>query len=155
MRVAVGLSVLGLILAVGTHQASAQQPPAACTPATDDTLRPLPAPLADQARRALNLHSISPTQLGSSVVVRCMDGHVLACSFGANLPCGKANIAQTLPQGEAWCRQRPNANFIPAYITGHDSAYQWHCVNGAPQTIGAPAPLDARGFFQKYWKSLG
>jgi hypothetical protein len=35
-------------------------------------------------------------------------------------------------------------------VTGHDSVFQWSCHDGAA-IPSDPAPLDARGFFQRYW----
>src|SRR6202007_1910319 len=46
---------------------------------------------------------------------RCADGAVLACVYGANIPCGsKANTSQTLTPAIAdYCRQNPDSTFVP------------------------------------------
>ncbi len=120
----------------------------------DDTLRPLPASLAPQARQAFALHDISTAQIQQMTVMRCMGGKPYACFIGANLPCGKANLARTLPAAKDWCGKNPKADFIPAYISGHDSAYQWRCQNGQAVAEGSPAAVDARGFLTQYWRPL-
>ncbi len=120
----------------------------------DATPRPLPGSLVPEVEQVFGLHNADPAWVERSTVVRCMDGKLLACNAGANLPCGKANTALMLPAGVDWCKQNPNSDFIPAYITGHDSAEQWRCNNGAPAITGKPAPVDAGGYLSDYWKPL-
>jgi hypothetical protein len=142
------LLALGLLLA---HPAAA----ATCAAGqTDDTLSPLPAALVPQAVAAFGLHGMPAAQVEKSTVIRCLDGKILACNYGANLPCGKANTSRAMPAATAWCHDNPAADFIPAYITGHDSIFNWHCVGGAPAATGPPAALDARGFLAAYWRPI-
>ena len=117
---------------------------------TDDALRPVPQSLARQAGAAFGLRG-GPAD---GTVVRCMNGRVLACNYGANLPCGLANTDTEMPRAESWCKARPDASFIPAYVTGHNSIFQWRCQHGAPVHIGRAEPIDARGFIARYWKAL-
>jgi len=116
---------------------------------------PLPAALVPQAQKVFGLQNADPAWVERSTVVRCMGARLWACNMGANLPCGKANTATALPAGDDWCKQNPNSDFIPAYITGHDSVQQWRCTNGAPAITGKPAPIDAQGYLAEYWKVLG
>ncbi len=120
----------------------------------DSNPAPLPASLVPAAEKAFGIHTADTGWVERSTVVRCMGGQLLACNMGANLPCGKANTATTLPAGDDWCRQNPNADFIPAYISGHDSAEHWRCANGAPAIAGPPEPVDAQGYLSNYWKIL-
>ncbi len=150
------------ILAFGNFALAAR--PAAAAPAehespraycsrigTDDTLR-LPTPsLAPAIRR---LFGLSGADVLKSSYYRCAGGAVLVCSVGANLPCGKANSSKTLPAAAQWCATHANSDFIPMYVTGHDTLYSWRCA-GASAAAGAPiGKLDARGFFPDYWKKL-
>ena len=129
--------------------------PAVCAPgATDDRLRTLPEHLVPKAVLLFNMRGASARQVERSTVVRCVNGRVLVCTYGANLPCGKANTSRELSGGEAWCQQSRNSSFIPAYITGHDTIYRWRCVNGAPVATGPTEDVDARGFIARYWKPL-
>jgi hypothetical protein len=86
--------------------------------------------------------------------IRCMDGQLLACFTGANLPCGKMNRARDNPGAEAFCRANPNAGFVPAYAAGHDSIYRYRCVSGRPDIDGAAQTLDPRGFAAGLWTTL-
>ncbi|MEJ1975319.1 MAG: hypothetical protein WDN49_03875 [Acetobacteraceae bacterium] len=45
-------------------------------------------------------------QTGASV--RCMDGRLLACFVGANLPCGKMNAARDNPGADAFLPRQPS-----------------------------------------------
>ncbi|MBW4023812.1 MAG: hypothetical protein HIU92_11870 [Proteobacteria bacterium] len=131
-----------------TGAASAQ---AVCARAgTDDALRPLLPTLVPSARAAFGYTGMSAAEVQRMTVFRCMDSQVLMCSWGANLPCGKAETAQSLPAAVNWCEGHRNDAAIPAYVTGHDTIYQWACHDGAPVT-SHPAKLDARGFFHSYW----
>lgn len=120
----------------------------------NDTLRPLPAALVPQVQQAFGLH-MSAAQTQRMTVTRCMGGKLYACVAGANLPCGKANLGTSLPAAKEWCTQKPDADYIPAYISGHDTAYNWRCQGGKAEIVPPSAALDARGFFQQYWKPVG
>ena len=150
------LPVLPVLLVLGVLGVSAARPAhaAAACQGNDPALRPLPAALVPQAMQAFGLQHMDPGWVMRSTVVRCMGGKIWACNTGANLPCGKANTASAMPAGQDWCKQNPNADFIPAYITGHDSIRQWRCVDGAPAATGPPEAVDAQGFLVAYWKVL-
>lgn len=120
----------------------------------DATTQPLPAALVPEADKAFGLQNADPSWVERSTVVRCMGGRLWACNMGANLPCGKANTATVLPAGDDWCKQNPNSDFVPAYISGHDSAEHWRCTNGAPAIAGPPEPIDRQGYLENYWKVL-
>lgn len=120
------------------------------------TNAPLPLPLAyvGRVKQAFGLHAISPTEVQKLTVARCMGGHLYACFVGANLPCGPANTSAHLPAATSWCQENPNTDFIPASITGHDSAYNWSCAHGHAQITAPSAPLDADGFLKDYWRKI-
>ncbi len=87
---------------------------------------------------------------------RCMDGKVVACTVGANIPCeGKADTSTTPNEGMTnWCASNPNSDFIPAAAAGRETVYEWRCANGAPQ-LGRPILTpDARGFISNFWYVL-
>ena len=90
-----------------------------------------------------------------STVFRCAGGHVLVCTVGANLPCGKANTSRAPNTGELqWCRDNPGSSFIPAVATGHDTIYQWQCQADKPQIVRQTLHVDPRGFIVEVWKKL-
>jgi hypothetical protein len=119
----------------------------------DDTVRPMPAEYGPAFQKAFGLN-IAPNQAQGTGVVRCAQGAVMACSIGANLPCGKADTSRSKPAADAWCRANNNPAVIPAYVLGHATIYQWQCKDGRA-VAGAPIEkLDARGFIARYWKRL-
>jgi hypothetical protein len=153
MRVSTVLlaSAAGVVLLSHAHAQGA----GVCKPgAGGDVVRSLPLALVPQAAQVFDLHDMPAEQVRRSTVVRCMDGHLLACDRGANLPCGKANTSRSLKGGNAWCRRNPDSDFIPAYITGHDTIYEWRCKHGVPEPTATVVSVDARGFIAQYWKPL-
>jgi hypothetical protein len=83
--------------------------------------------------------------------IRCMDGRLLACFTGANLPCSKMNVTRDNTGADAFCRANPDAPVVPAFATGHDAAYLYRCSAGRAEITGGTFPLDARGFAASLW----
>jgi hypothetical protein len=135
-------------------QPQAETPGQFCARArTDDTLRPIPPTLVP-AVNAL-LHTDMPPKVAVRMTVfRCAGGHVLICGMGANLPCGKADTSRTSEGGTAWCRDHPDADFIPAYATGHATIFDWRCRDGAPVIVRQNFQIDPRGFVAEFWREL-
>lgn len=144
--------VLALGLARPAHAADA---PAACKAGqTDDTMRLLPPGLVPEARKAFGLSSSMPDALiQQTTVYRCDAGQTLICTAGANLPCGRADTAKTSDAANEWCASQADASVVPAFVTGHTTAYDWSC-QGGKAVPGKEAPLDERGFFKDYWKPV-
>jgi hypothetical protein len=86
--------------------------------------------------------------------IRCMNGRLLACFTGANLPCGKLHAAPENAGAAAYCKTDPQALVVPAFAVGHDAAYAYRCVDGRPSITGATFRLDARGFAATLWAPL-
>jgi hypothetical protein len=147
----VALLVAALAL-FGGGAASADQPAAYCKRVgTDDTLRALPQSLAPQVARLFGLH-MPAASIAQTSYFRCLNGSVMACTVGANLPCGKANTSRSLPAADAYCHANPGATFVPMVVTGHDTIYQWRCVGSSAAAGGPAEQLDSRGFFVRYWQ---
>lgn len=87
---------------------------------------------------------------------RCMDGKVYACTVGANLPCAaKADASRTPgPELATFCKEQPEADVIPAYVTGRETIYAWRCRSGAPAIDQQVAHADARGFITEIWYQI-
>src|SRR5271167_3474406 len=135
--------------------AHAEQPAAVCVRiGTDDALRPIPESLVPAVNATFG--TAMPTRVAvDTTVFRCADGHVFVCTAGANLPCGRANASRTPGPGMVdWCREHPDAEFIPAVATGHDTIYVWQCRDGAPRIGRRILEVDARGFIAQYWREL-
>lgn len=135
--------------------ALAETPAAMCKRVgTDDTTRPIPQSLVPAVNAAFGVWMPDQVAMDSSVF-RCAEGHVMVCTVGANLPCGKANTSRAPNAGELqWCGDNPNAAFIPAVATGHDTIYQWRCHAGSPHIVRQSLQVDQRGFVAGYWKTV-
>jgi hypothetical protein len=87
---------------------------------------------------------------------RCMDGTLLACTIGANLPClTNADTNRTpTPAMIEHCASAPDAASIPAYVTGRATVYVWRCAGGEPEVVRATTQPDARGFRADIWHEI-
>jgi hypothetical protein len=79
-----------LLLLLTAEQARGQDAVRLCREkGTDDDLRPIPQSLLPAAKKIFGL-SMPNQQVLHSTVYRCADGHVLLCTYGANLSTGGA-----------------------------------------------------------------
>ncbi len=150
------LAALAVVTALvfGVTAASAESPAQTCSRlGTDDTLRDVPASLGSAVNAVFGTR-MPPAEAARMTSYRCFRGRVLLCTIGANLPCGKANVSQTLPGANAFCRENPNADVIPAAATGHDTIFAWRCSGRTATAVRQTAQVDARGFIKAYWKPL-
>ena len=101
--------------------------------------------------RDLNL---KPSQ-GKMMEWRCANGAVLACVYGANIPCdSKANTSQKPTQPIIdYCRQNPDSQFVPMVVTGHETSVSWACHGPDPVVIRSEA-VDAQGYQRSYWHAV-
>ncbi|MCB8881582.1 hypothetical protein ACELLULO517_15135 [Acidisoma cellulosilytica] len=147
MVAAVGFLLLSAMPALAANMAL-------CGPTeTDAAPRPLPQRLIDMARTSFGYTQMPADVVTRMTVFRCAAGQPLLCSLGANLPCGKANAASSLPAVTQYCAANPQSDVVPAYVAGHDSLYQWRCADGRA-LASSPAALDAQGYFAEYWKAV-
>jgi hypothetical protein len=125
----------------------------------DDTVRPF-----DPSLRAgfLKAHKLlfpdrkdkpDETEL-KTASYRCMDGHLLACFVGANLPCAKLDTSTENKGATAFCRQNPEAVSVPMSATGHDTIYFFSCSNGSAKIKEQNWKVDGRGFGVDLWKPM-
>jgi hypothetical protein len=145
------VAVLGLLGASAGARADEAPAPYCRGVVNDDVLRPPPETLAPAIERLFSLANAYPP---GAAFYRCAGGDVMVCVVGASLPCGKANTSTALPAADEWCRTNVNAEFIPMYVTGHDTIYEWRCTGSTATTTGPTAKLDARGFFAEYWRKF-
>jgi hypothetical protein len=123
---------------------------------TDDALRPLPPALVPSFLRAFGLERMPAEVAERTAYVRCDGGRTLACSTGANLPCGPADARRDMPEADAWCRANGDAGagVVPAYVVGHATLYAWACRGGRAVPVRQVAHVDRRGFVAEYWRPL-
>jgi hypothetical protein len=116
--------------------------------------RAIPESLVPAAVRLFGLEEMSTEQVRRSTVYRCAAGQTLVCNLGASLPCGNANTSRALPEADRWCAENPGSDFIPMYVTGHDTIYRWRCQGAKAAATGEPLELDRYGFISRYWKPV-
>jgi hypothetical protein len=151
----VGPALAALLLAPPGAAAWAQAAQPLCRGgATDDTPREIPGSLVPASVRLFGLEAMPEEQVRRSTLYRCAEGRVLVCNLGANLPCGKANTRSDLPQADAWCAENAGSDFIPMYVTGHDTIYRWRCDGTKAAISGEPLQVDRRGFIARLWKPV-
>ena len=130
LRIRRGLALgrlAGALLSPGAP-AQAEEPVQYCARVgADDGLRGIPPALVPAARRVFHL-SAPDTAVQRTTVYRCSGGAVLLCTTGANLPCGPADTSRSLPGASRYCSENPGSPFIPAFVTGHATAYRWRCA---------------------------
>lgn len=149
------ITVAAAALLASASATRAESPGEACTRiGTTDDAAPIPKALVPAANKALGTQLLTHEAMATTVF-RCVDHHVMVCTTGANLPCGKANTRREPAAGMAqWCHENPNADFIPAVVTGHDTIYAWRCHGGTPRIVRQALHVDPRGFVAEYWKPL-
>jgi hypothetical protein len=150
------IAVLTCRFEIGSAAADeADQSASVCRPGmTDDRLMPVPASLAATARAAFQL-ATPDDMIRKTTVYRCMDGRTLLCTTGANLACGKADTDRHPSAVADWCRAHNDVDFVPMFVTGHDTIYRWSCAGGSPSIAATVEPVDARGFLSRNWKDVG
>jgi hypothetical protein len=147
------LAALVALSLYAPHAARAASPFAYCRQAgTDDTLREIPASLVPTAVRLFGLSHMPTAIVQHGTYYRCFDSRVFICNVGANLPCGKADTSQNLPPANAWCADNPNSPFIPMYVTGHDTIYDWRCTGTKATPTKTIFHTDPSGFVAEMWK---
>jgi hypothetical protein len=87
---------------------------------------------------------------------RCMEGAVMACTVGANLPCQtEADTSKAPSQAMTeFCQANQDSSFIPAAITGRATVYTWRCSTGRAVAGTQVNAVDQRGFIANIWYRL-
>jgi hypothetical protein len=115
---------------------------------------PVPTALKPFLSRALGLpdgRDFRP----ESYYWRCMNRMVFVCAIGANIPCGaKADLAKRNLGADKYCQDNPEATFVPAYATGHETLFAWSCSLGRAVPGKGIAKLDARGYRIDIWHKV-
>ncbi|MBN1247369.1 MAG: hypothetical protein JXC32_06905 [Anaerolineae bacterium] len=116
----------------------------------------VPESVAEGLRDALNVPETPLDVLQNGTSWRCMKGEVYACFVGANLPCeAQANTDRTpTVEAEDFCRENPEADVVPAAVTGHETVYTWRCSEGVPEVVEQVFHPDAQGFLSEFWYQI-
>lgn len=98
--------------------------------------------------------AVDESEFENQAQYRCMDGKVMVCFIGANLPCVKINTAKDNPGAAAACKDAKDGETPAAAQVGHDSAYSFVCRGGKAVVDGEAWTLDKRGFAKEIWTEL-
>ena len=83
---------------------------------------------------------------------RCMDGFVYACTYGPNLPCGKADLSsRATPEMIDFCAEHFDGTPLPGSLVGHQTIYGWVCRGETPATTHQKYQVDPQGFVVSFW----
>jgi hypothetical protein len=109
--------------------------------------------VAHALKRATGAPESASLNLFRHAAWRCMDGHVLACSVGANIPCwSKADVRRApSPATRSYCGENPDSDVVPAVVTGHETVFEWRCRGGKPVIVRQVLAVDARGYQKDFW----
>ncbi|WP_198157552.1 hypothetical protein [Methylobacterium nodulans] len=148
------LTLLTALLLTSVSIAQGQDAKSYCAKVgNDDRVKPLPATLVQDARRALDLRDMDNAWVRESTVYRCMSGYVWLCNHGANIPCTKADVRRTSEGATQFCRENPGSDIVPMAATGHGTIYSWKCVGKKPRIVSSET-VDPRGFIANQWTRL-
>lgn len=121
----------------------------------DDRVQPVPDALLPNARQMFDVPAeTADSYVQATTSVRCMNGAVWLCSYGANLICEKADVSRDSPGADRFCKQNPDSIGVPMAATGHATVYDWKCVGREARIVGQIVEVDSRGFIAGNWKRL-
>lgn len=84
---------------------------------------------------------------------RCMDRTVYACASGNSPICAKMSPNDNIAGIRRFCREDPNAQGIPAAVTGRFPVV-WSCQQGKLVIKEGDFRVDKRGYPVEYWKMM-
>lgn len=115
-----------------------------------------PESIARDLRTVLNTPDTPLEFYQQGLFWRCMDGRVYACVVGANLPCwAKADLSQEpTPVMNDFCAENPDAEVIPAVVTGRETVYAWRCEGTTAVVDRQVSEVDERGYPADIWYAL-
>jgi hypothetical protein len=117
----------------------------------------MPDALIPLIKKTMNLpEDASSDYIRQTAFWRCMDGKVYVCMTGANLPCTEKADTSRVPSAAMtdYCSENPSQAFIPAYITGRATIYDWGCEEGKPVAARQLFKPDKQGFISDIWFEL-
>ncbi|MCB9151968.1 MAG: DUF333 domain-containing protein [Caldilineaceae bacterium] len=117
----------------------------------------VPEALVAGLKKASGISADAPSEmLAQNSYWRCMDGRVYACFVGANLPCTTKADTSITPTAamNSFCTSQPNADVIPAAVTGRATVYSWSCADGVANAGEQVFDVDAQGFLANIWYAI-
>lgn len=126
-------------------------------PGADYTGPAVPESIAKGLKKAFGSPESTPLDIFTNGTYwRCMDGKVYACNVGANLPCeSKADVNKEPTQGmKDYCKDNAGSDFIPMYVTGHSTVYEWTCDGTTPTAGKQFSEVDSQGYQKNIWYEI-
>jgi hypothetical protein len=113
----------------------------------------MPDWIARALMRAVHAPPDAPLAVFRHAAWRCLDGAVLACAYGANIPCDqKADPSHTPTIGaKRYCAQNRASNVVPAFAAGRATIFEWRCAGGEPVIARQILDVDAAGYPSAFW----
>lgn len=127
------------------------------SPGADYTGPGVPESIAKGLKKAFGSPESTPLDtFMKGTYWRCMDGNVYACNVGANLPCeSKADVGKEPTEGmDEYCKENAGSDFIPMYVTGHSTVYDWKCDGATPVAGKQLTEVDAQGYQKNIWYEI-
>ena len=163
----IGLSViaaLGALLLPGAAASATFDDPARYCAAVGTIDRPdqrytgeaVPEWMARALKEAAHAPTGTPLAEFKRAAWRCADGQVLACLYGANIPCDEKADTRPVPSPGAlrFCERNPAADVVPAYAAGRATIFEWRCGSGRPVIVRQALHPDAQGFAREFWSTV-
>jgi len=163
MRIAFAMRIAlaAVVVFCGVPSVAGADPAETCAKiGNDDTVRAYQRSLRQGFMRAFKAlfpdakGGVSDPLFRDQAAFRCMDGKLYACFTGANLPCGKISTVRENAAVERYCAAAGTTDFVPLYVSGHDSAYSYRCEGGHAAVSAEQWTLDKRGFAAKLWAPM-
>lgn len=109
--------------------------------------------IARALMRATDAPPDAPLDFFKQAAWRCRDGKVVACSYGANIPCdSKADVSRGPNTGmREFCAENRDAEVVPASATGRETVYEWRCERGKPVIERQVFDVDKTGYPADFW----
>ncbi len=126
-------------------------------PGENYTGEKVPTYIAEQLKEEFGAPESAPVDVFvRGTYWRCMDGSVYACNVGANLPCQeKADVSKEPNEGMInYCKENPDAEFIPAFAQGRTTVYEWKCKGSEPEIVKQVIDTDAAGYQKNFWYKI-
>ncbi len=127
------------------------------TPGDRYTGEKVPTYIAEQLKEEFGASESMPNNLFmEGTYWRCMDGSLYACNVGNNLPCQeKADVSKEPNEGMInYCKENPDAEFIPAFAQGRTTVYEWKCSGTEPEIVKQIIDTDAAGYQKNFWYKI-
>jgi hypothetical protein len=140
-----------VIFALGPAAAPALAAEAYCPNPAHEEAAPVPGDLVASVAATLGRDAATAPE---GTFVRCLGSTLMACTVGANLDCGLADIGEDNVGATNWCKENPGSTFVPMFATGHATIYEWSCDGPYAVSGKEVRSVDEGGYITENWKPV-